>query len=401
MMKPKTNGPSLNFNSNALTAILLCSLSLTACNREPQARPAPPMPEVSTVTVVEQSILLTTELPARTTPFRIAEIRPQVSGLIQKRLFTEGTELSVGQALYQIDSAPLKAALANAKAALGRAEANLSALQLRANRYQEALMDKSVSQQDADNAQAALKQTQADIAYYKASVETAQINLGYATISAPISGRIGKSMVTDGAIVTAYQPTSLATIQQLDPMYVDIPISTQSLAQLKHGSAQNVTDNPLNTVQLKLEDGSLYPIEGTLQFQDISVEPSTGSVLLRAIFPNPEGTLLPGMFVRAIVKESLNQQAILIPQQTVARDPKGNPITLIVDTNGSVAQRSLSIDRPVGNQWLVTAGLQAGEHIIAEGMQKVRPGSTVKEVPFEAIPKQAANSAQPAANAHK
>ncbi len=343
------------------------------------------VPEVATVTVAMQPVLLTTELPGRTCPFRIAEIRPQVNGLILKRLFTEGSEVQVGQELYQIDPAPFQAALDNAQAALGRAEANLPAVQSRQRRYKEALADKAVSQQDYDDASAALKQAQADVNYFKAMVATARINLNYARVVSPITGRIGTSTVTDGAIVTAYQPVALATIQQLDPIYVDVPQSATEVLRLEKrleaGQIKRDGTN-VNKVRLILADGSTYPLEGTLQFRDISVDPTTSSVILRMVFPNPKGVLLPGMFVRGIVQEGVHDQAILIPQQAVSRDPKGNPLALLVDTKGKVEQRTIGLDRAIGDQWLVSSNLAAGERVIVEGMQKVRPGAAVKEVPF-------------------
>jgi len=388
-------------------AALCCGLCLTACKRQVQAPPTQ-VPEVATVTVARQSVLLTTELPGRTSPFRIAEIRPQVNGLILKRLFTEGADVKEGQELYQIDPAPFQAALDNAKAALGRAEANLPSLKSRVNRYQQALADKAVSQQDFDDADAALKQSEADIKYYQAMVETARINLNYARVTSPISGRIGTSTVTDGAIVTAYQPVALATIQQLDPIYVDVPQSATELLRLKRrleaGQIKHDATNA-NKVRLILSDGSDYSVEGTLQFTDVSVDPTTGSVILRMVFPNPNGVLLPGMFVRAVVQEGVNDQAILIPQQAVSRDPKGNPVALIVDAAGKVEQHPLSLDRAIGDQWLVSSGLAPGDRVIAEGMQKVRPGVPVKEVPFDKVAKPAtppplAAAAQPAAKSN-
>ena len=341
----------------------------------------PPLPEVSTITVVRQQVLLTTDLPGRTSPYVIAEIRPQINGLIQKRLFTEGSDVHAGQVIYQIDPAPFQAEI-------DRAKANLPALRLRADRYKEALADKAVSQQDFDDADAALKQAEAEL-------ETARINLNYTRVVSPISGRIGKSTVTDGAIVTAYQPVALATVQQLDPIYVDMPQSTTELLRLKRrleDSRLNHDDANLNKVRLILDDGTQYPLEGTLQFRDVSVDPTTGSVLLRAIFPNPDGVLLPGMFVRAVVKEGVDDQAILVPQQAVSRDPKGNPMTLIVGASGKVELRMLSLDRAVGDQWLVTSGLAPGDRVIVEGMQKVRPDVTVKTVPFDASKKPEAES---------
>jgi membrane fusion protein (multidrug efflux system) len=391
----------------AASAALICGLAMTACNRQPQAS-APPLPEVATVTVTQQQVLLTTELPGRTSPYLIAEIRPQVNGLIQKRLFTEGSDVQAGQELYQIDPAPFQAALDNAKAALDRAEANRPAIQSRVDRYKKALADKAVSQQDFDDAAAALKQAEADVQYWKAMVETARINLGYARVVSPISGRIGKSTVTDGAIVTAYQPMALATIQQLDPIYVDVPQSTAELLRLQRrleeGRLQGAGTN-LNKVRLILGDGSEYPLEGTLQFRDVSVDPTTASVILRMVFTNTHKVLLPGMFVRAVVKEGVNDQAILIPQQAVSRDPKGNPVALIVDANNKVEQRKLTLDREIGDQWLVSSNLAPGDRVIAEGMQKARPGAEVRVVPFDVGPKQGtpaspAAMAQPASTSH-
>jgi membrane fusion protein (multidrug efflux system) len=366
-------------------AVLLGGLTLTACKPAGNAPVTPPPPEVATFTVSQRAVLLTTELPGRTSPYRIAEIRPQVNGLIQKRLFTEGSNVKAGQELYQIDPAPFRAALDNAQAALGRAEANLPAVKSRAERFKQALADKAVSQQDVEDAEAALKQAEADVRYYQAMVETARINLEYAHVVSPISGRIGTSTVTDGAIVTAYQPTALATIQQLDPIYVDVPQSTAELLRLQ----QRLADGRLtqggtngNQVRLILGDGTKYPLAGALQFRDVSVDPTTASVMLRAVFPNPEGVLLPGMFVRAVVQEGVNDSAVLIPQQAVSRDPKGIPLALVVDTNGKVEQRKLTLDRAIGDQWLVAAGLSPGDQVIAEGVQKVRPGTAVKAVPF-------------------
>ena len=365
-------------------ALLLAGLLLTACNRRQTAPPAR-IPEVAVVVVQPQKVVLTTELPGRTSAFRVAEIRPQVSGLILKRLFTEGSDVVAGQMLYQIDPAPFQAALDNAEAALAKAEANLPPIQLRAERYRELLTDKAVSQQDYDDAAAALKQARAEIRYWKAQVKTARINLGYTKITGPISGRIGKSDVTEGAIVTAYQPTPLATIHQLDPIYVDVPQSTAELLRLK----RRLQDGNLNhggadqaRVKLILEDGAVYPHEGTLQFRDVSVDPTTGSVVLRMIFPNPERVLLPKMFVRAVIKEGVKEDAILVPQQAVFRNRKGEPFTLIVDAEGKVAQRKLTLDRAIGDRWLVVSGVSAGDRVIVEGLQFVRPGMPVKATPW-------------------
>jgi len=380
-------------------------LFLGGCEERKQAAP-PPVPEVAVVTVQPQRVELTTELPGRTAAYLVAEIRPQVSGLIQKRLFKEGSDVKGGQILYQIDPAPFQATLDNARAALGKAEANRPAIQLRMQRYKELLADKAVSQQDYDDAAAALKQAEAEVELWKAAVETARISLGYTRVTAPISGRIGRSSVTDGALVTAHQPVALATIQQLDPIYADVPQSTSELLRLRRRLEEGQLDqNGRNQqkVKLILQDDEVYPLEGTLQFRDITVDPTTGSVILRIVFPNPDGVLLPGMFVRAVVREGINEQAILIPQQTVSRDPKGNPSVLVVDGEGKVQQRPLRLDRAIGDQWLVASGLAAGERVILEGMQKARPGSSVKVVSSDAGRKEAAapdTASQPAAKSN-
>jgi membrane fusion protein (multidrug efflux system) len=358
--------------------LAMLGVVVAGCSRGPNQAGAPPAPEVAVVTVAPQLLVLTTELSGRTAPFLIADIRPQVNGLIQKRLFTEGSDVQAGQALYQIDPAPYQAMLDKAKA-------SLTALRLRADRVKEALGSKAVSQQDFDDADAALKQAEADL-------ETARINLAYTKITAPISGRIGKSSVTDGAIVTAYQLMALATVQQLDPIYVDVPQSTADLLRLQRRLADGGLTrdgNNQNLVQLILEDGTKYPAEGTLQFRDISVDPSTATVILRMVFPNPNGVLLPGMFVRTAVKEGVNEKAILIPQEAVMRDPKGNPLAMIVNTAGTVEPRMLTLDRAIGDKWLVTAGLAIGDRVIAEGLLKARPGMAVKAIPLEAAQKPA------------
>lgn len=369
---------------NVVLVPLLALLSLTACNRHRETAP-PRIPEVAVVVVRPQRVVLTTELPGRTSPFRVAEIRPQVSGCILKRLFKEGSNVKAGQILYQIDPAPFQAALDNAKAALARAEANLPAIRLRVERYRKLLASKAISQQDYDDAVAALKQAQAEIRYWKAQVRRAQIDLGYTKVTAPISGRIGRSNVTEGAIVTAYQPTPLATIHQLDPIYVDVPQSTAELLRLR----RRLEEGSLHRggvdrarVKLILEDGTVYPHEGTLQFRDVKVDPTTGSVILRMIFPNPEGVLLPGMFVRAVVKEGVKEDAILVPQQAVMRTLKGAPYVLVVGPNDKVERRMLQLDRAIGDKWLVTSGLSAGDRVIVEGLQFVRPGVRVRVSPW-------------------
>jgi len=366
---------------------LSVGLPTGGCDSRKQSAPPPPIPEVAALAVRPEQVELTTELPGRTSAYRVAEIRPQVNGIVLKRMFREGADVKAGEVLYQIDPAHYQSALTNASAALSRAEANLPAVRSRADRYKDLIADKAVSQQDYDDASAALKQAEADVESWKAAVESARINLAYTRITAPISGRIGRSAVTEGALVTAHQPLALATIQQLDPIYMDVPQSTADLLRLKSRLKAGHLDRSgtnQKKVQLLLEDGTTYPEEGTLEFQDVTVDPTTGSVILRVVFPNPQGVLLPGMFERAVVKEGVNRRAILIPQQAVSRDPKGNPTVLIVDGGGKVEPRLLEIDRAIGDKWLVTSGLVSGDRVIVEGLQKVRPGASVKVVPFEA-----------------
>jgi len=362
-------------------------LWLGGCDRGPSRHGGIPHGPraVSVVTVKPQKIELSTELPGRTAAFRIAEIRPRVSGLIKRRLFTEGTDVKAGQLLYEIDPAEFEAALENARAALLKAEANLPAIKLRAERLKELLAVKATSKQDYDDAVSALKQAKAEIEYWKAQVKTARINLGYTKITAPISGRIGPSNVTEGAIVTAYQPTPLATIQQLDPIYVDVPRSTTKLLRLRRRLENRNLSHSVTSqakVKLILEDGTIYPHEGTLQFSDVSVDPTTGSVILRMIFPNPENVLLPKMFVRAVIKEGVREAAILVPQQAVARTPKGEPYVLVVGAGERVEMRMLKLDRAMGDKWLVDSGLSPDDRVIVEGLQFVRPGMPVKATPF-------------------
>ncbi len=363
---------------------VFAGLVMTGCDSRQQSA-LPPAPEVAAATVQPQQLVLSTELPGRTSAYLAAEIRPQVNGIIQKRLFTEGSDVKAGEVLYQIDPSPFQAALDSARAALAKAEANLRVTRLKFERYKGLLAEKAVSQQDYDDREAAQIQAEADVQYCKAAIETARINLDYTRVTAPISGRIGKSNVTDGALVTAHQPLALSTIQQLDPVYVDVPQSTSELLRLKrrleHKHLHQDGSNQ-SAVKAILEDGTAYPLAGNLQFRDVTVDPTTGSVVLRIIFPNPEGTLLPGMFIRAVVREGINEQAILVPQRAVSRDPKGNPFTLVVDSEEKVQLRMLTVDRAIGDQWFVSSGLAPGERVIVEGIQKVRPGVSVKAVPF-------------------
>ncbi len=398
--KRGTRFPMKNIRLHGLVlTAALCGLFLAACSQR-SAPPAAATLEVATISVAPQPLTLTTELPGRTAAYRVAEIRPQVNGLIQKRLYTEGAEVAAGQPLYQIDPAPFQAALDTATAALARAEANLPAARALTERYQSLAADKAISAQTLENATAALKQAEADVAYYRATVETARINLGYTKIPSPITGRTGPSSVTDGAIVTAYQPVALTSVQQLDPIYVDVPQSTADLLRLERRLADGrlaEDKNGQNSVQLLEEDGTPYKQAGTLQFRDITVDQTTGAVTLRMVFPNPDGILLPGMFVRAVVKEGVKADAILVPQQCVSRDPRGNPYVYLVNAAGIAQTQPVTIDRAVGNQWYVSAGLKTGDQLIVEGFQRLRPGMPVKAVPFSAAPKAVAPAAaQPA-----
>ncbi len=370
-----------------MTGILTGLFFLGSCKQKASTEGSPSAgnnPEVGVAIMKYEPVNLTTELPGRISPEMTAEVRPQVGGIIQKRLFTEGGAVKAGEALYQIDPASYKAAYDSAKAALLKAEANLFTIRQKADRYKQLVAINAVSRQDYDDAEAALKQAEADIEGGKAAVETARINLAYTTISAPISGIIGRSSVTAGALVTANQTASLATIQKLDPVYVDVTQSSTDLLDLKRRIASgkikgNTPDRA--KVKLVLEDGSSYPLEGTLKFSEVTVDQSTGSVTLRASFPNPDHLLLPGMFVRGIVQEGVQQQAMLVPQRGVSRDQSGNAVALVVGKNNVVENRVLKTDRTVGNAWLVTDGLKPGDQVIVEGLQRIRPGVAVKVVP--------------------
>ncbi len=378
----------------AILGVLVGFLIFSGCGKQskpPQSGP----PEVAVVTVQTEPAMITNELSGRTSAYLIAEVRPQVSGILQKRHFTEGADVKAGDVLYQIDPATYKAAYASAKANLARADANVTSIRFRAERYKELVGSKAVSQQEYDDAAAALKQAEAEIQAGKAAVETARINLAYTRVTAPISGRIGRSLVTVGALATAGQGTALTTIQQIDPIFVDVTQSSANMLRLQRSVASGTLKKDGMSsakVKLLLEDGTPYSLEGTLQFRDVTVDPTTGSFILRVIFPNPKGVLLPGMYARAVLNEGINEQAILVPLQSVSRDPKGNPVVLIVDAQGKVQQRMLKTERTIGDRWLVSSGLAAGDRLIVEGMQKAKPGSSVKVIPFTGEQKNAVPS---------
>ena len=370
----------------ALAGLLLAALAGCGRTASKAAGPAAPV-EVGVVTLAPSAVTLTKELPGRTAAFRVAEVRARVNGIVQKRLFAEGSDVKEGQPLFKIDPAPYQAALEGAKAQLARAEATAASARLQAERFTELVADNAVSKQEYDNAMAALKAGEADVAAGKAAVQGAQINIGYTTVTSPLSGRIGRSAVTEGAYVQQSQATLLATVQQLDPVYVDLTQSSADALKLRRDHAEGKLKSAGRgqaRVTLVLEDGREYAIPGSLQFTDVTVDPSTGSIALRALFPNPRGELLPGMFVRARLDEGVNAEALLVPQQGVGRDQKGQPSALVVNDEQKVERRALVTERAVGDAWLVTAGLKAGDRVIVEGLQKVQPGATVKAVPAAA-----------------
>lgn len=334
-------------------------------------------PEVAVHTVAPQALSLSTELPGRTAAFQVAEVRPQVGGLIQKRLFTEGADVKAGSQLYQIDAATYQAAFNSAKANLAKAKANLAAAAPKVARYKELVAIEGVSRQDYDDAVAAHEQAKAEVEAAQAALDSARINLEYTKVAAPISGRISRSNVTPGALVTAGQATALTTVQQLDPIYVDVTQSSEELLRLKRDmdSGSIRKSDGQAKVTLLLADGSKYALPGKLQFSDASVDPGTGNVTLRALFPNPKHDLLPGMFVRALLETGVSEQAIAVPQMGVTRNPKGEATALVLNKDGKVEQRVLQTGGTIGDKWLVKSGLEAGDRVIVEGLQKVKPGA--------------------------
>jgi len=369
-----------------LPLVLLAGAVGVSCSKQ---GPALPPPEVAVVTVQPGTAVLTSELPGRVSAYQVAEVHPQVNGIVRERLFTEGADVKAGDALYQIDPAPYQAAHDSARAALARAQANLGPVQKRAERFKELVAINAVGQQDFEDATAAAAQVEAEVMALKAAAESARLNLGYTRITAPISGRAGRSAVTPGALAAAYQGPAFTTIQQLDPVYVDSPQSSALLLQLQRAIAANRIKGGTRDqarVKLILEDGTPYAPAGTLKFSEVSVDPSTGSQTLRMVFPNPGHVLLPGMYVRAVVEEGVVEKAILVPQRGVTRDPKGNAVAMVVDAADKVEQRLLQVDRAVGDQWLVRDGLRAGDRLVLEGLQKIRPGMPVRVVAFGAKP---------------
>lgn len=381
----------------AIVAALAAALAVAGCGKNEQA-PAAGKPQVGVVTLSTRPVLLTTELPGRTAAYRVAEVRPQVNGIVKKRLFTEGGDVQAGQQLYQIDPALYQASYDSQKAALARAQAQLKTATLLVQRYKPLAESRAVSRQAYDDAVAARDQAAADVQSAKAALETARINLVYTKVLSPIGGIIGRSSVTEGALVTANQAGALASVQQIDPIYVDVTQSSVELLRLRgaldSGLLQREVGKDAARVSLTLGDGSQYGPEGILQFSEITVDEGTGSVTLRAVFPNPDHKLLPGMFVRARVIEGAMPQGLLVPQRGITRDQRGQPTALVVNADDKVELRVLEVDRAIGDQWLVTGGLEAGEKVIVQGLQNVRPGVEVDASEFQAPAAAAAGPAK-------
>jgi len=367
------------------TSVLILSLGVLAGCAPKSAPPPPPVPEVGVITVSSQTIPVTTEFPGRINAERVAQVRARATGILLKRLFVEGSEVNAGDVLFQIDPAPLQADLDSANAALAKAQASLTQTQAKADRYKELVAINAVSKQDYDDASAAALQAKADVEAGKASVETASLNLGYASVTAPISGKIGEAKVTEGAYVTQSDATELAVIQQLDPIYFDFTESSTDVLKLRDsfdkGQLQKVSADEAK-VTLVLEDGTTYQSPGKLLFSDITVDPSTGMITLRAEFPNPDHVLLPGMFARVQLEQAINPNAVTILQRAVALNGNGTATAMVVKSDNTVEARTIKLGDALDDKWIVTDGLKAGETVIVEGLQKIKPGAAVKTTPF-------------------
>jgi len=381
--------------SRFLVTLLFLSAVLSACNEQQASLPQQMAPaSVTVVTLKTQPVTLTRQLPGRTNAYVIAEVRPQVTGIVKERLFEEGSLVKAGQALYQLDDAMYRADWNSAKAALARAKATAEVARLNADRAEELIGSNTISKQDYDNAMAAKLQSEADVAVAEAQLASSGVKLGYARITSPIDGRVGKSTVTQGALVTADQEEPLTTVQQLDPIYVDLTRSASELLQLRRelssGAVKLAQDIP---VVIFLEDGVRYSHEGRLTFTDVAVDPSTGSFSLRVVVPNPDQLLMPGMYVRALLSNAVLESALLVPQQGVLRDVKGGAAVMIVNDQGIVERRDIEVSRTIGDQWLVSSGLAEGDRVIVKGLQRARDGMTV--VANEATEDSAGTNAAP------
>lgn len=370
---------TLHFRLLPLSGLIVAAALLTGCDGQNDQQQHPQSPQVSVYTVKSAPLAVTTELPGRTDAFRVAEVRPQVSGIILRRNFTEGSDVKAGESLYQIDPATYQAAYDNAKGELAKAQAAANIAHLTVKRYVPLVGTQYVSKQEYDQAVATAQQADASVVAAQAGVESARINLAYTKVTSPIEGRIGKSSVTEGALVTNGQATALATVQQLDPIYVDVTQPSSDFMRLKQSSLQKGDGS--STVELLMENGQPYPLKGTLQFSDVTVDESTGSITLRAIFPNPKHLLLPGMFVRARIDEGVQPDAILVPQQGVTRTPRGDATVLVVNDKNQVESRTVVAPQAIGDRWLITEGLKNGDRVIVSGLQKARPGTTVVATP--------------------
>ncbi|WP_348682746.1 efflux RND transporter periplasmic adaptor subunit [Acidovorax soli] len=390
--------PSRSPRHLASATLVGLALLLGACSdKAPPVAPKGPA-EVGVVTLRPERQTVTTELPGRTSAYLSAEIRPQVGGIVQQRLFTEGAQVKAGQPLYQLDASSYQVALASAEASLAKAQANVGTAEVNARRNAELVKIDAVSRQVHDDSQAALVQTRSDLAVARAALDNARINLGYTRIKAPIAGRTTTSTVTPGALVTANQAAALTTISQLDPLYVDVTQSSTEVLRLKSDLARGRIQKNGQAeapITLQLEDGSRYPHTGKLQFAGVSVNPGTGAVTLRAVVPNPDGLLMPGMYVRAVLETGINAQALLVPQQGVNRDTAGNASVLLVTADDKIERRKITVETAVGNRWLVGSGLAAGDRVVVDGFQRIKPGDTVK--PTEVAPKPMAAPASAAA----
>ncbi|AOM41131.1 efflux RND transporter periplasmic adaptor subunit [Xenorhabdus hominickii] len=376
------------------------SFILSGCNDNKNTLPGATggfVPEVDIVTLKAEPLTVITELPGRTSSYRVAEVRPQVSGIILKRNYKEGSDIVAGESLYQIDPATYQTEYNKAKANLARAQANEKVSHLTVERYKSLLGTQYVSKQEFDKADSDYAQANADVQSAKAALESAQINLAYTKVTSPISGRAGKSTVTEGALVSAGQPTALTIVQQLDPIYVDITQSSDDYLRFKNEIAKGTIQRDQNKAKLRLitDTGQEYSKEGYLEFSDVAVDETTGSITMRAVFPNPNEELLPGMFVRSKLEEGVRQNAILIPQQAVTRTPRGQATTLIVNKDNKVELRNINAAQAIGNKWLVTEGLKAGDRVIVTGLQKIKPDDTVKPVEIDLNAKPTANQAEP------
>ena len=368
-----------HFRCLPLSGFIVCAALLTGCDGQENPQQHAQAPQVSVHIVKSAPLAVTTELPGRTDAYRVAEVRPQVSGIILHRNFTEGSDVKAGESLYQIDPATYQAAYDNAKGELVKAQAAANIAHLTVKRYVPLVGTQYVSKQEYDQAVATAQQADASVVAAKAGVESARINLAYTKVTSPINGRIGKSSVTEGALVTNGQATALATVQQLDPIYVDVTQSSSDFMRLKQQTS--LQKGETSSVELLMENGQPYPLKGTLQFSDVTVDESTGSITLRALFPNPQHMLLPGMFVRARIDEGKQPDAILVPQQGVTRTPRGDATVLVVNDKNHVESRTVVAPQAIGDRWLITEGLKNGDRVIISGLQKVRPGVTVVAIP--------------------